>query len=309
MAFPRQPVASDGNAFREPPGVASATIVCVAGDNSAERRVSSQTLREWLPQPALAPFVSCVWIQRVEAGSDSYLHRTAPDGSVELVCQAGQPLKVVGPQTEPRAELLPVGARVVGLRFRPGAAPAVLGLPASELAALTVDADELWGAPARAIGERVAGSTSVQAVVSALETGVVSRLAQARQPDRLVAELVRRVYAGSADSIAALASSLYVSERQLRRRCEAAIGLGPKELQRIVRFQRFLALAERHSDPSATLAALALEAGYADQSHLSRESVRLAGSPPRELLLAAAEHCHGVHDHAVSHRQLLHPRV
>jgi hypothetical protein len=130
------------------------------------------------------------------------------------VCQAGQPLKVVGPQTGPRAELLPAGARVVGLRFRPGAAPAVLGLPASELAALTVDADELWGAPARAIGERVAGSTSVQAVVSALETAVVSRLAQARQPDKLVAELVRRVYAGSADSIAALASSLYVSERQ-----------------------------------------------------------------------------------------------
>jgi hypothetical protein len=57
--------------------------------------------------------------------------------------------------------------------LRPGAAPAVLGLPASELAALTVDADELWGAPARAIGERVAGSTSVQAVVSALETAVV----------------------------------------------------------------------------------------------------------------------------------------
>jgi AraC-like DNA-binding protein len=309
MAFPRQPVASDGNAFREPPGVASARIVCVAGDNSAERRVSSQTLREWLPQPALAPFVSCVWVQRVEAGSDTYLHRTAPDGSVELVCQAGQPLKVVGPQTGPRAELLPAGARVVGLRFRPGAAPAVLGLPASELAALTVDADELWGAPARAIGERVAGSTSVQAVVSALETAVVSRLAQARQPDGLVAELVRRVYAGSADSIAALASSLHVSERQLRRRCEAAIGLGPKELQRIVRFQRFLVLAERHCDPSATLASLALQAGYADQSHLSRESVRLAGSPPRELLLAAAEHCHGVHDHAVSHRQLLHPRM
>jgi dihydrofolate reductase len=79
--------------FDEPAGVASARIVCVAGDDSAERRVSSQTLREWLPQRALAPFVSCVWVQRVEAGSDSYLHRTAPDGSVELVCQAGQPLK------------------------------------------------------------------------------------------------------------------------------------------------------------------------------------------------------------------------
>ena len=116
----------------------------------SERRVSTQTLREWLPRPALAAYVSCVWVQRVAARSDSYLHRTAPDGSVELVFQAGQPLKVVGPQTGPRAELLPAGATVVGLRFRPGAEPAVLGLPAAELAALTVDADELWGAAAEA---------------------------------------------------------------------------------------------------------------------------------------------------------------
>jgi hypothetical protein len=52
--------------FDEPAGVASARIACVAGDDSAERRVSSQTLREWLPQRALAPFISCVWVQRVE---------------------------------------------------------------------------------------------------------------------------------------------------------------------------------------------------------------------------------------------------
>jgi AraC-like DNA-binding protein len=197
------------------------------------------------------------------------------------------------------------GATVVGVRFRPGASPAVLGLPASELAGLTVGADELWGSFATAFGERVARATSVQAAVSVLETAVASRLKQGHQSDELVAAMVRRVYEGGVDSIAAIASSLYVSARQLRRRCEAAIGLGPKELQRIVRFQRFLVLAERHRGPAATLASLAVQAGYADQSHLSRESVRLAGSPPLELLVAAGQHCHGVHDHAVSHRQLL----
>jgi AraC-like DNA-binding protein len=193
---------------------------------------------------------------------------------------------------------------VVGVRFRPGAAPAVLGLPASELAGLTVGADELWGSFASALGEQVARAASLHAAVSVLEAAVASRLKQARQLDDLVAAMVRRVYAGTVGSIAAIASSLYVSERQLRRRCEAAIGLGPKELQRIVRFQRFLVQADRQRDASATLAALAVQAGYADQSHLSRESVRLAGTPPLELLVAAAEHCHGVHDHAVSHRQL-----
>jgi methylphosphotriester-DNA--protein-cysteine methyltransferase len=267
--------------------------------------VNSQTLREWLPQRALAPFITCVWVHRVPAGSEPYLHRTAPDGSVELVCQAREPFRVIGPQRGPRDELLPAGTTVVGVRLRPGAARAVLGLPASELAGLTVGVDELWGATARPVGERVAESATVRAAVSTLEAAVASRLEQAPPLDGLVSEVVRRLYVGTVDSITALASSLYVSERQLRRRWEAAIGLGPKELQRIVRFQRFLVLAEHHRDSGATLASLAVHAGYADQSHLSRESVRLAGSPPLELLRAAAQHCHGVHDHAASHRQLL----
>jgi methylphosphotriester-DNA--protein-cysteine methyltransferase len=82
-----------------------------------------------------------------------------------------------------------------------------------------------------------------------------------------------------------------------------ALGLGPKELQRIARFQRFLILAERGQ--GVPLASLALDAGYVDQSHLSRESARLAECSPIELLRGAAEHCWGVHDHSVSRRQLL----
>lgn len=277
----------------------------MASDASAEHEVQPQTLQEWLPHRALRPFVSCVWAQRVAACSDVYRHRTAPDGSVELVCQAGKLASVVGPQRTPSEKLLPPGAVVVGVRFRPGAAPAILGLPASELAGLTIGADELWGSSSAELAERVAGSTSRQAAVSALETAVLSQLTEARPLDELVAELVRRVHVGGAHSMAEIASSLRVSMRQLRRRCEAAVGLGPKELQRIARFQRFLLLAEHHGAHSgASLASLALRVGYADQAHLSRESVRLTGSSPRELLLASERHCHGVHDHAASRSQL-----
>ena len=266
--------------------------------------MSSQTLQERLPQPTAAPFVSCTWVHRLAVDSDAYLHQTAPDASVELVCQVGEPVQVIGPQQGPRAKLLPPGATVVGARFRPGSASALLGLPASELAALSIDAAELWGSRAERLAERVARATSPQAAVAELETAVHSQLADARPLDEPVAEMVRRVYADGAASIAEIASSLYVSQRQLRRRCEAAVGLGPKELQRIARFQRFLVLAERYRASRATLASLALQAGYADQAHLSRESVRLAGRAPRELLLEAKQHCYGIHDHAASDRQL-----
>jgi AraC-like DNA-binding protein len=62
---------------------------------------------------------------------------------------------------------------------------------------------------------------------------------------------------------------------------QAAVGYGPKTLNRILRFQRLLALAARSDD---SLADLALGAGYADQAHMTAECTRLAGAPPTAVL-------------------------
>ena len=82
-----------------------------------------------------------------------------------------------------------------------------------------------------------------------------------------------------------LGAQLGVSERQLRRRFADAVGYGPKTLARVLRFQRFLALAATGDDLRARWR---LGAGYADQAHLTRECRRLAGRTPAELLLAGA---------------------
>jgi hypothetical protein len=62
--------------------------------------------------------------------------------------------------TRPRVEVLAPGTTVVGLRFRPGAVPSFLALPASELLDRAVEADELWGRAAVALGERVDDAAS-----------------------------------------------------------------------------------------------------------------------------------------------------
>ena len=79
-----------------------------------------------------------------------------------------------------------------------------------------------------------------------------------------------------------LARQLALSERTLRRRFDEAFGYGPKTLDRILRFQRFLALARGARNPAA--ASLAAAAGYADQAHLTRECRRLAAATPGEIL-------------------------
>ena len=84
------------------------------------------------------------------------------------------------------------------------------------------------------------------------------------------------------DQIDRLCQKMGIGPRQLHRRFLATVGLGPKLFQSVVRFQRLLDLA--CLSPLMGLAGLAAEAGYADQSHMTREVRSLAGLSPLRLL-------------------------
>jgi hypothetical protein len=214
------------------------------------RTLTVQSFREWRPPLPLAAYVTCMWIQQVSTDSVPYVRRTAPHGRAELVCELGSVLRVIGPQTGPRVEHLGPGTILVGVRLRPGAVPAVLGVPASELADVTVGLSEVWGGHTSVevdeLGERTADSHSPRKLLAALEAAIYRRLADAADPDPIPTEVVRLFLNGGPSDVSALSSALAISESQLRRRCEAAIGFGPKTLHRVLRFQAFLALAKRY---------------------------------------------------------------
>jgi AraC-like DNA-binding protein len=270
---------------------------------------STQTHRERRPVAALARYVACVSVQQVFPGSETYSYRPVPNGSAELLCAVGGMPQVVGPQSGPLEHTLEPGTTVVGVRFNPGAAPSVLGVPASEVVDLSVGADELWGRSAVALGEAVAAAASPWEAAAKLEAFVVARLADAAEPDPIAMEAVGLLLPGRTRDVTSLPSELYISESQLRRRLKEAIGFAPKVLHRMLRFQGFLALAQGYEHPSRELARLAADAGYADQSHLTRESARLADLSPQTLLRNSERYCGPTHDHAASYAPLLPPRA
>ena len=203
-----------------------------------------QTYRELRPAPALAEHVSCLWIQQVAPDAVPYTHRTIPNGGVELACRIGSVPRLVGPRTGPDVDVLAPGATVVGLRLHPGAAPSALGVPASELVDRAVGYDELVGGQAVELGDRIAASASPRDALALLQEQLLTRLGDARDPDPIVAETVRRLMPWQAPDVGSLPSALNISERHLRRRCQSAVGLAPKVLHRTLRFQGFVALAQ-----------------------------------------------------------------
>ncbi|MFF3325529.1 DUF6597 domain-containing transcriptional factor [Streptomyces sp. NPDC002889] len=191
-----------------------------------------------------------------------------PDGCMDLIWSRGR-LLVAGPDTHAHTPDGPPGTRWTGVRFAPGVAPTVLGVPAHELRDRRVDLADLWGAAeARRLSERIDDAADQ---LAELEGVALRRTAEARPPDRLLGAVVRHLDAGG--TVGGAADAVGLGARQLHRRSLDAFGYGPKTLARILRLQRALTLVRR-GVPYATAA---VASGCADQAHLAREMRALAG--------------------------------
>jgi AraC-like DNA-binding protein len=249
--------------------------------------------REVRPSGALGGFVSAAWVRSSTSDADTeYLE--IPDGQLNLVCRMGAAPQVIGPLTSPRRGRLRPTEVLVGLRLRPGAA-ALLGVPAAELTDRTIEAGELLGtATAVQLSETAA---PIEALGLMAQTILI--MARDSTPDPIIGESIARL--STEAEISAVWRSMQMSERSFRRRFIAAVGVGPKTIQTLLRFQRLLGRAQRAvaaGRPVAEhgLAALAHESGYADQPHLSRECLRITGSTLGNYLGDLEGRC-ADHDH------------
>jgi AraC-like DNA-binding protein len=246
---------------------------------------TSAGYREWAPPAALRDVLACLWTRITPCGV-TRPSLVLPDGCADLIWQLGGEAFVAGPDTGPVPTLLPPGTVVVGARFRPGAGGDALGVPLSELRDLRVGLADLR----RDLDRRLPGSLEPEHAVGRV-TDIAGSLAVAARPDRAVmraCSLLGNPAARAAD----VAAEVGLSERHLRRRCQAAVGYGPKMLQRVLRFRRFVSLADASAGRSrpGDLARAAADCGYADQSHLTRETVQLAGLAPAALVRERLPH-------------------
>jgi AraC-like DNA-binding protein len=224
-------------------------------------------VRPWYVERPASGALSCTWT--ADVGGDP--RRLIPDACLDLLWIDTGRFVLCGPETSAWTFALPTGTTAVGVRFKPGVAASVLGIDVSELRNTRVPIADLWGdGPARRLGEQLWDAGTPAARVALLERVV-------REQDGAIDPVAMEVadHVGST-GVTGLAATVGLSERQLLRRCTSAFGYGPATLARILRLQRFLALARRHGT-GVPLARLAFAAGYADQPHLSREVRAIAG--------------------------------
>ena len=232
--------------------------------------------------PALRQYFDAAWIYTVPVGA-SGKSATVPEGCADVYWSDGT-LRVAGPHTQVKVEQVVAGRTGVGLRFRPEGALSWLRTPISDITDSRVELESLWGTEARRLIAWVGESRTPGEIANRIEHAFLRRLSGVGRPDAFHSAVIRHLRARHDYSIPIayqLGRTFEMSERTLRRRCQEAFGYGVKTLDRIFRFQRFIALARLPGNDQ--LVELAGEAGFADQAHLAREARELAGLTPKQI--------------------------
>ena len=248
----------------------------------------------------LSPWVQSIWSWEAGASATPEVLIT-PDACCEWVMHLGVPpveWRDGAWRRQPRVFLYgqfrralalhtDQAMRLLSVRFHPHTAAAFFGVGGGDLQAMPIEFADLCKAAAAIRWLSELGDTDeVDAIYPRLLIALRKLARQALQPDPLTATALQLIQTLTRHEprmrVATVAKRLHTSPRKLERIFNREVGLSPKLYSRIsrVHYAQSLLATSAHG-----LAVIAHLAGYADQSHFSREVVEFCGRTPADIRL------------------------
>jgi AraC-like DNA-binding protein len=225
----------------------------------------------------LTAYVRCYWSLRGAARTaEGATWRILPDGCADALFEPGsETIHWVGTMTRALEVRPGRSADVFGVRFEPGGLHALTGHPLHPFTDLTIEAPPRTG-EWQPIAEALARAGTFEARCQAVNRALRARLPSARTV--AIAPLLRWLeQLEQPPRVEALAQQAGLSARTLERRFLDALGVGPKQHLRFVRFERSRQLIARRGLTGAEIAA---EAYFVDEAHFIHEFRRFSGLTP-----------------------------
>lgn len=250
--------------------------------NAASAMVRGAELLTRRPIPELTPYLGCFWWIDV---ADGTCVRTFPDActsiSIIISRSATPECFFIGPRLAPAERMPSIGHSLFGVRLKPGVGYLFAAVPMYSFVGARRLLTEVIPEDGSRFGQRLSSARSADDHFDALEDLLLTRLSGRALHPCVEKALALIEESGGQVRIAELARQCRLSARRLTHLLSTWVGLPPKTLARVTRFQRFLEQME--TAPSETSASRAVDLGYFDQAHLTREVAEFCGATPGRL--------------------------
>jgi AraC-like DNA-binding protein len=250
------------------------------------------------PTASLSSFIKCFWSLSGESVAKPERQRIVPDGCMELIIHCGdlycqyldkdkfiiQPRSFIFGQITTPLEIEPTGkSDIIAARFQPeGLIPFLHNMAITDLENRAVPLPEIFGERATLLEKQVVASGNSLQRIELIETFLLSALSDPKVIDTITRSCVELILQTQGQvGMGQLAGQLQVNRRNLERRFNAAIGMSPKQLARVVRLQAALKMLEQGKFTSLT--SLAYEHGYYDQAHFIKDFREFTGMSPKSF--------------------------
>jgi AraC-like DNA-binding protein len=237
---------------------------------------------EWYaPHPVLSPWIQCYWVAKSPRLIQSPLTENLyPDGGTSLVLDfANSAMPVVSFNAFFRASRVEFSGRIdkIGIRFQPGGAFQLLGLEMPLIANLASSVDDLGLQDYKALAEQLALKITNIDRIEQLNEWFLRKAVSINLRRSRVYEVLQRMQKSRA-SINEVMAHVPISRRQLERKFQLEVGITPailKQLQQVKKARSLISL-----NPQASLAQVAVDAGFYDQAHFNRQFQKITGQTP-----------------------------
>jgi AraC-like DNA-binding protein len=246
----------------------------------ARRGLERFQMSRQAPSRELAPFLDYLWILTWDLrGREPHRQQVLTHPSVHMTFMTGGRARVAGIVRGLFTEQIEETGRVVGARFRPGGFRPFLGAPVSTITDRFVPVEEIFGAEGRDLADHVIAASDAAGAIALAEDFLLARAPAPDPAIALVAGVVERI-AGDPSILRVdeLAGLLGMGTRRLQRLFNDYVGVGPKW---VIRQYRMHEAADRaNAGTPVDWAALAVDLGYADQAHFTRDFTMAVGMSP-----------------------------
>lgn len=239
---------------------------------------------EHTPLPPLAPWIRMLWYVCAPDAAPGR-ERVLPNGNTQIVINLAREFCTgcgEDGSTFRQAPILAVGIQrrygvidacdlteMVGVVFAPGGMRLFVDEPSADFSFAETDLCDVWGRGAALLRERLMAAPTPAAKFRVLEGELVGRLRPGGSHPAVLLALEKIRKGRTKVAVRDLCAATGYSSRRLGQLFEDEVGVGPKMLARILRFQR--AVQWLHAGCEMRWDELALECGYCDQSHFAND--------------------------------------